>query len=146
MFGLETPVKAFRDGTRGFTWLTDAVGSVAVGPDSTLRDLLDADVLEHWSRDLSECDPDIWVGLRARSATSSAPATATLAATQCPLHVAYGDAELGSVVAAGEADRMVAAGRSATATHFPGHGHGIHQRSPQALAEDLNRFVAAHDL
>ncbi len=146
VFALEDTVREFRDGTRSFAWLTDAVGAVPVGADSTLRDLLDSDVLEHWSRDLSECDPDIWIGLRTPSATSSTPATATLAATQCPLHVAYGDIELGSVVAAGEADRMIAASRSATATHFPGHGHGIHQRSPQALAEDLGRFLADHDL
>lgn len=146
MFGLETPVRAFRGGTRSLAWLTEAMGAVPVGADSTLGDLLDSDVLEHWSRDLRDCDPDIWIGLRTPSATSSAPATATLAATQCPLHVAYGDIEFGSVVAAGEVDRMIAASRSATATHFPGHGHGIHQRYPQPLAEDLGRFLADHDL
>jgi pimeloyl-ACP methyl ester carboxylesterase len=144
--GLDRVVRPFREQSRSFKWLLDAVGDMPVAQDSTLRQLLPADVLVDWARQLADCDPEMWPTWRTRPAARPRSSADIFGAVRCPLHVAYADTEHGSVVMAGEADRFVAASALALATAFPGHVHAIHQQSPAVVAEDLRRFLAAHGL
>lgn len=141
VFILDRVVRPFREQTRSLQWLIDAVGDVPVAPDSDLRQLLPPEVLAGWVRQLADCDPEIWTALRSRAGSPPRSAADTFASIRCPLHVAYGDTALGSVVMAGEPERFIAGIENASATPFPGHGHGIHQQSPAAIADDLRTFL-----
>jgi pimeloyl-ACP methyl ester carboxylesterase len=61
---------------------------------------------------------------------------------RCPLHVAYGDLDRGSLVPVAEIDALASAGVDVSRTHFAGAGHAI---SPWFTAQshaDIRSFLA----
>lgn len=146
VFALERPVREFRADTRPISWLTAQATDVAAGAHMTLGEMAGPDVVARWAVDLADCDPDIWTALKAGPDPAPPPAAQALGAARCPIHIAHGDPEAGSFVAAGEADRVIDAAARGSATHFPGCSHPIHQQQPDQLVDDLRAFLHTHDL
>lgn len=61
-------------------------------------------------------------------------------AVRCPVHVARGDAQAGSIVTEGHVDDLRNAGLHITSTHFPGAGHMARAYTP-AMIDDVRAFL-----
>ncbi len=145
VFALGDVVRTYRSETHSYDWFVAAVADVAVDR-TTLGEFLPPAALASWTRQLADCDPDIWTALMDPDRPVLPPATELLARVACPAHLAYGDRDKGSVVAVGEPDLFLAASTAFSTTHFQDHGHGIHQQSPERVAADLAEFLATHRL
>jgi pimeloyl-ACP methyl ester carboxylesterase len=60
---------------------------------------------------------------------------------QCPVHIAYGDPDQGSLVPLAQIDALANAGVDVTRTHFPGAGHAISPMFPLQSYADIRSFV-----
>jgi pimeloyl-ACP methyl ester carboxylesterase len=63
-------------------------------------------------------------------------------AVRCPVHVAYGDLDRGSLVPVAEIDSLAAAGVDVSRTHFAGAGHAISPLFPAQSHADICSFLA----
>jgi pimeloyl-ACP methyl ester carboxylesterase len=67
--------------------------------------------------------------------------SSVLRGLRCPVHVAYGDPEQGSLVPGAQIDALANAGVDVTRTHFPGAGHAISPMFPVQSQTDIRSFV-----
>lgn len=73
---------------------------------------------------------------------SEAEVAEVIAGLKCPVHIAYGDVDMGSTVLLEDLEGLRAAGVNITSTHFPGTGHAIFGNAPREYLADLRAFLS----
>ena len=67
--------------------------------------------------------------------------SSVVSGVRCPVHIAYGDPDQGSLVPISQIDALANAGVQVTRTHFPGAGHAISPMFPVQSHTDIRSFV-----
>jgi pimeloyl-ACP methyl ester carboxylesterase len=67
--------------------------------------------------------------------------SSVVSSVRCPVHIAYGDPDQGSLVRVAQIDDLANAGVDVTRTYFPGAGHAISPMFPLQSHTDIKSFV-----
>jgi pimeloyl-ACP methyl ester carboxylesterase len=145
VFGLGTVVAQLRAEGRDADWLADQLAVRLHDDTRTYGEVLPSSALASWADQLMDVDVDMFGSKVERVRTVLSPAE-QVAAYSGPVHVGYGELELGSIVLPSELDEMRGLAPRLSSTALSGTGHFIHAQAPERFGDDLCAFLAANDL
>ncbi|MFN0089120.1 MAG: alpha/beta fold hydrolase [Acidimicrobiales bacterium] len=143
--GFTATGEIFRSLPEGFSaaQLAAATGATQRAPGLTMMDLLGPEAVAFMARIRLHTDPLYFdTVVDPGKYWTEDDVAAVIAAVRCPVHIAYGDLNTGSLVPETEIDALVSAGMNVTRQHFPGASHVITPFNTRAVHEDLRRFLA----
>jgi pimeloyl-ACP methyl ester carboxylesterase len=118
-----------------------ALGRARLGR-STMFDLRGPQFVAFFARLTASTDPAFFdVVTDPEAFWTDDEVSAVVRGLRCPVHIAYGDLEHGSLVPVAAIDALAGAGVHVTRSHFPGAGHAISPMFPAQSHADLRSFA-----
>ena len=121
-------------------WLSVQIAGLANDRRATIGDRLPAAAIARWATAASRMDAAMF-GAKGSFGPPPLSSAEQLARITCPLHLAHGDEESGSIVTASEREWLFAGHGDATSTRYAGAGHMLHAERQVDFAADLGAFL-----
>lgn len=118
-----------------------ALGHARLGP-ATMFDLQGPEFVAFFARLTASTDPAFFdVVTNPDAFWTDGYVSSVVRDLRCPVHIAYGDPDQGSLVPVAHIDALANAGVDVTRTHFPGAGHAISPLFPVQSHADIRSFA-----
>ena len=119
-----------------------ALGQARLGP-GTMFELQGPAFVAFFAQITASTDPAFFDVVTAPAGLwTDADVAEVVRGIRCPVHVAYGDVDRGSLVPLAEIDALASAGVDVSRTHFAGAGHMISPLFPAESNADIRSFLS----